>query len=165
MSYLTSVTTALSTNSISSARDVSLVRIDTPIGLMEGKTFKDILGISLSILNFIQYVDIESVFSCFVWLCLTLTDIEEKELVDKAVVTLVKYDIDVLQQAGMVVQEAVLANLEKLDGAILTQIKGLVATVGNSILASTTEGTSSDYDSITINLKKSVEESVILSSR
>ncbi len=132
----------------STARNVKPVEISTPIGSMEGKTFKDILDVALSVLNFIQYADVESVFSCLVEFYLAAPDTEEKEAIHKAAVTLVKYEIDVLQKAGFFVQDIVLTHLEKLDDATLIQVRGLVAEVGNTILDPSTESTS--YKSITI---------------
>jgi ppGpp synthetase/RelA/SpoT-type nucleotidyltranferase len=135
---------------VTSAKNIKPVEIDTPLGSMEGKTYKDVLEVSLSILNFIQYADVESVFSCLVELCLTATIKEEKDLIHKATVKLVKYDIDVLRQEGLFVQDVVLAHLAKLDDATLAQIKGLMTAVCNAILEPLAEGTSSNYKSITI---------------
>ena len=135
---------------VNSAIDIKPVEINTPIGLMKGRTLKDILDVSLSILNFIQYADVESVFSCLLELYLKHTDEKEKDLILKSTVKLVGYDIDVFQKAGFFVQDVVLMQLEHLDIETLNYIKKLVAAVGNEVLNPSIEGTSSNYKSISI---------------
>lgn len=134
---------------ISAARQVHLVNIETPYGSIPGKTFKDVLTVSLQILNYVRYVDVQSVFSCLISMFNSCTDKAEQGLVIESIKKLIKYDIDVLQKAGFYVQDIVLSYLESLSVSALSEIKEVLIEVGHSILDPSTEGTSSDYKTFT----------------
>lgn len=136
--------------SISTARNAKPVEIETPMGSMPGKTSQDILSICLQIIDFIRFVNVESVFMCFINLYCSFLEEQEKKLIKESIVKLVKYDIDVLEKAGFFVQEVIVGRLEKLDTNILAQVKEIVAEVGRCVLDPTTEGLSSDYQTFTI---------------
>jgi len=133
-----------------SAQGVKITDIETPFGSFPGKSLQDILEVSLSILNYVQYVSVEDTFSCMVELYLTVPAKDEKDSISKATGKLVQYNPDVLQQAGFYVQNIVLAHLEKCDNEILIAIKKLVVKVCSTILEPSVEGMSSNYKSITI---------------
>jgi len=133
-----------------SAQDIKPIDIETPFGSIPGKSFEDILEVSLSILNYIQYINVEDTFSCMVELYLTVSGEHNKDSISKAIGNLVQYNLDVLQQAGLYVQDVVLAHLEKCNEETLIAIKKIVAKVCSTILSSSVEGTSSNYKSITI---------------
>ncbi len=135
---------------LSSAQQTHVINIDTPYGAIPGKTFKNVLTICLQILNYIQYVNVETIFSCLINLYNLCVDRLEKKLVKDSITKLVKYDIKVLQQAGFYVQDIILTYLEQLDANALSQIKEILMEVGRSILDSSIESVSSDYKSFTI---------------
>lgn len=134
---------------ISSARAMRQTTISTPFGSMPGKTSKDILAIGLSILNFIQYFDIELIFAYLVELYKTSSE-EKRKLIHESASKLAKYKVKILSEVGFFVQDVILKCLEELDKTTLTNIKGLVTHIGHTILDSSIEDISANYKSFTI---------------
>lgn len=134
----------------SSARETNPIAIETPFGAIPGKTFRGILTICLQIINYIRYVNVESVLSCLIKLYRSSNEESEIKLIKNSIEMLIKYNIDILPKAGFFVQEVTLEYLEKLDSTILSQIKEIVAEIGHNILDPSAEGSSSNYKSITI---------------
>lgn len=136
--------------SIFKAREIKPIEIEAPMGSFPGKASKDILNICLQILNYIRFVHVESVFTCFITLYCSSPDEQENKLIKESIVELVKYDIDVLKKAGFFVQEVVVGCLEKLDTHLIIQIKEIIAEIGRCILDPTTKSFLSDYQTFTV---------------
>lgn len=135
---------------INSSRNVDPISIETHMGVLEGKEFKDIVKTGLKILNYIQYVNKESVELVFSYLIeLSFEGIEEDKVND-AVENLAKYRISILQNNGFVVQEVILDILEKLDATQLKKIKTFTAKICRTLLNSSAEDTSSTYQTLTL---------------
>ncbi|WP_131795048.1 RelA/SpoT domain-containing protein [Fluoribacter gormanii] len=138
-------------NTISIAKNTHTVAIKTPYGEMPGKDFLDILRVSLEILNFIVYFDLNIVFPTYIQLYESLTDEEGRECISKAAKSISKYKIDILKQAGFYIQVTVLEILEQLDILALDKIKGLALDICETILDPTAENISSNYRTVAIN--------------
>lgn len=136
-----------------SSKSIKVKKIDTPYGSLEGKNSHDILDECLNILKYIRFISVESIESAFTALVEfyeKAKNEEDKKLISEAAGSLVKYRIDILKQAGLLVQDLVLAKLEKYKDKKLNNIKSLIAEICAKILDSVAEGTSWSYESIKI---------------
>lgn len=126
------------------------IEINTPMGPMSGKTLNDIFNISLSIINYIRYVDVTRTFTFLIELYLESPDESNKKVIRESIISLTKYDIDLLNKAGFAVQLNILDTLEGFDDDLLAKIKTPITDIGRHILDPTIEGISSNYNSVTI---------------
>lgn len=72
-------------SAVLSAKDIRAVDIETPFGSMQGKSFDDVLEVSLDILKYIQYVDVEAAFCALVELYIEISDSKAKEAIQGVV--------------------------------------------------------------------------------
>lgn len=117
---------------------------------LEGKTFKDVLLVSMEILFFIRYINPKKIFSCMIKCYQRVDSDDEKELIQEYILKLVEYRVEVLKSQGIVVQEIVLNQVESATSEVIQIIKPAAIAICEAILNPTAEGTSSSYETITL---------------
>jgi ppGpp synthetase/RelA/SpoT-type nucleotidyltranferase/6-pyruvoyl-tetrahydropterin synthase len=132
-------------SALSSSINVKMVEIDTPLGPMKGKNFHDILETSLKILNFVRYMDVNLTILFLIDIYKDFSDEESRELICNSVRLITKYNIDVLENSGFLVQDIILSLLENFDDSILNQIEELIVAIAIEILEPSIEKVSSNY--------------------
>ncbi len=132
------------------ARKTSTVVVETPFGTFPGKNYSDILDISLDILEYVRYTDVEAVFSLICQLYTKSKADKDVKKILEAVDSLATYNVEVLKKIGIHVQTVLIDLLEEWDGYSLRDYLDIVVKICDATLSPTAEGTSSTYKSVTI---------------
>lgn len=119
--------------------DKKQVSID-PWGYLEGKKPKDILELSLKVLQHLQYFDIEKVFHCHLSFIKKSQPKEEKNLILKSINEISKYNWNIIKNEGFPIQEKLLSYIENLDDKSFIQAQDPVITVCKNILSFYAQG-------------------------
>lgn len=132
------------------ARKTPTAVVDTPFGTFPGKDYSDILNISLDILEYVRYTDVEAVFSLLCQLYAESNADKEKKKILETVDSLAQYNLKVLKKIGIYIQSTLLDLVEKWDDDTLCTYMAIVIKICDAALSPTAEGTSSTYKSITL---------------
>jgi len=137
-------------SSILKSKDLDIVDIETPYGSFGGKSYKDILSISLEILSCIRYLDIERTQSLFIHISSMLANRSEEEAFIDHVERFAGYNYEVLTRNGLYVQESLIRNLSKMKYEELVLLSRYVVPVCKAILQPSFEKTEWTHDQVTI---------------
>lgn len=128
----------------------SPVEIETPFGPIPGKSSRDILAVSLGIIEYFRCVDLKTVFYFLINTYRSKTDETGKKIVKDTILKLIKYDFDILTKVGFQAQFDILYCLESLEAFQLCSLKELIAEIGKCILSTKIESTSWEDSTCTI---------------
>lgn len=134
--------------SLSKASDT--IDISTPLGIFPGKSPRDILDVCSNILNFIHYVDVYAVFDCIINLFRSSDNDAERDIIKGSIKTIVRYNINVLEQAGFYVQNVIMDYLLNLSDIKKSELVEIIIDICGYLFDPIAESTSSDYKSLTI---------------
>ena len=143
------------------ARNTEASDIETPVGIIPGQTFEQVTNISLEILERLQYVNIDEVFSALCQIYVGRKSDAEGESILKSIENLAGHNLEVWKQAGPYVQERICNRIQALDEKEVETLHPLILRCLSQVLSPEANSTSSTYSSITLH-RAPVKESTSL---
>jgi len=139
----------ITSRAIELAHETDTKAISTPFGEYPGKQVEDITDTALDIIEFIRYVDSQTVFSklCDIYLSSNIS--KEKERIIKAVNKLAEHNLFVWKQAGPQIQSLLIRQLNDFSNGQLKELQPVVIEVCKEILRPEVRGSSSTFDAVT----------------
>jgi ppGpp synthetase/RelA/SpoT-type nucleotidyltranferase len=132
---------------LSSAKGCTITPIETPYGLIAGKTTLDILNVCLDTLVYVGYMNIKDIFILLSDLFVSYaTNQAAEEAISKAIEKLASYNLDVLQNKGFYIQATLISIVESWDGQSIPRLNKIVLTICKATLNPAFEATSWTYN-------------------
>ena len=144
----------ITSRAIEQARKTDTKAISTPFGEYPGKKIQEVVGIALDVIEFIQYVDSDTVFSKLCDFYLSSNSDDEKERIVKAVTKLATHNLFVWKEIGPHIQLLLIQKLDLFDDERLKKLRPIVVEVCKQTLNSEVSGNSSTFNTITLHTGK-----------
>jgi ppGpp synthetase/RelA/SpoT-type nucleotidyltranferase len=138
-------------DSVSSAFHCAPTPIETPFGMLPGKTAEDVANLVLNIIDDLRYVDIERTFGCIRDLYHAHPSGKVREHLLQVTEHLAQYDINVWQHAGPHVQYVLAERVTSLHPDERQALRPVVIKIWRTLLSPQIQGTThSSVNSFTI---------------
>jgi ppGpp synthetase/RelA/SpoT-type nucleotidyltranferase len=136
---------------VDSASATETQPIETPFGNLVGHTAADVVRLAVGIISDLRYVDVEATLRALGHIHKVSDDADIRELVDRGVEELVRYDLDIWRQVGPAVQLALVSMIDRLAGEERNAFWPLLHTVWRECLNTELRGISWSADAVAIN--------------
>lgn len=132
------------------ARNTEAKPIETPFGVLPGKTSGDVTLAVVDILDTLRYIDVEATFRSLIALYKGEQDGEVRKKIVEAIKQLAKYHLDIWKQAGPYVQAVLADVIEKFSQDELQVLRPIILAVWRELLKSEMDSASISADVVTI---------------
>jgi len=132
------------------ARNTVTTDIETPVGIVPGQSYEQVTNISLEILERLQYVNVDEVFSALCQIYVGRKSDAESEGILKSIENLAGHNLEVWKQVGPYVQERICDRIQALDDKEVETLHPLILRGLSQVLSPEAKSTSSTYSSITL---------------
>lgn len=132
------------------ARTTPETAIETPYGLLPGKTYRDVVGAIADILKHYRYVDVEGTFDALRTLYGWAKDDDGRKSLLQLGEALAKYQLDVWRQRGPIVQAILTERIKALNDDERGGLAPLLTAILAEILGAEIHGITSSSSAVTL---------------
>ena len=136
--------------SFEESKKIVPVNIETPFGIMLGKSHLDVLDISLDIINFVRYQNIEITYKILVGFFSKIDNKEEEDKILSSINLLAKYNVKIMKKYGLFVQSFLISSLKKMSKKDICFFKVIVIKICMEVLNFQVEDESWTWNTFTI---------------
>jgi ppGpp synthetase/RelA/SpoT-type nucleotidyltranferase len=136
--------------SLSKAKGLNVVDIETRYGTISGKSYKDILSVCLEILSYVRYLNIERTRTLFIDIYSTFAEHSDEKVYVEHLERFAGYNYDEVAQSGLHIQEHLLDDLLAKPNKELLRLSGYAIPICKAILQPSFNTTDWSYNQVAI---------------